>query len=149
MPHRVFYLPALLFLLSLVGCSKYVGVDGTVKWSDGSPLTEGTIIFEGATHSALGDIQKDGTFKMGMVKPGEGMPPGDYKVTIAGGEGALVAPSGKPLYDPKFANPKETPLTATVVSGKNAPFEFTVARNPELTPQDDIPPPVIPNPEGL
>ena len=42
-------------------------VTGTVKFSDGSPLTSGTVSFNSDGFSTFGDIQSDGTCEVGAL----------------------------------------------------------------------------------
>jgi hypothetical protein len=55
-----------------------------VSFSDGMPLPTGTIIFEDDTHTFSANINEDGEFRMGMLREGEGLPAGKYKVAIVG-----------------------------------------------------------------
>ncbi|MDR1492260.1 MAG: hypothetical protein LBT05_06030 [Planctomycetaceae bacterium] len=71
----------LLLLLSMIGCGD-VKVEGKVTFSDGTPLSTGKIIFEDATHTFTAKIREDGTFRLGKLKDGEGIPAGRYKVGV-------------------------------------------------------------------
>lgn len=71
-------------LFSLVGCSN-AKVDGTVKFKDGTPLTEGKILFEAPkVGSVSGMIKNDGSFQLGTLKDGDGVPRGSYRGKIIG-----------------------------------------------------------------
>ncbi|MDR0392307.1 MAG: hypothetical protein LBH59_10405 [Planctomycetaceae bacterium] len=72
-----------ILLLSLVGCSGNIKVSGTVKYTDGSPLTLGTVIFGNGNNQYQGDIKNDGTFKIEGINAGSGIPKGQYKVWLA------------------------------------------------------------------
>lgn len=82
-------LPLLMLLLSgsfLIGCSGGGGTTkagGIVKY-DGKPLTRGTLEFYpvGGGRTANATIEEDGTFVLSYRKPGDGLPPGEYKVAI-------------------------------------------------------------------
>jgi major membrane immunogen (membrane-anchored lipoprotein) len=76
-------LPLLLILL-VTGCSNSIKVSGKVTFSDGSPLDTGNVIFENEYHSFRGKIQKDGTFRLGRLKDGDGIIAGKYQVAIVG-----------------------------------------------------------------
>lgn len=56
---------------------------GIVKFK-GEPLTTGTIEFYpvGGGRSSNSVIQSDGTFTLSYRKPGDGLPPGEYKVAV-------------------------------------------------------------------
>src|SRR5262245_36789853 len=79
--------PAALLLLLVAGCSSRLAeVHGTVTLADGSPLTRGQIVFEGeidgAPVSARGEVKPDGSYRMSTYRPGDGVPPGKYRVLI-------------------------------------------------------------------
>jgi hypothetical protein len=79
---------ALLLLLGVTGCGgKSYPVHGKVTYPDGTPLTEGLVVFEqqqegGKAIMARGDIQPDGTYRLSTNKPGDGVPPGKYRVMV-------------------------------------------------------------------
>jgi hypothetical protein len=67
-----------LILVSFIGCSGGVKVSGTVTYSDGSPLTLGSVVLTNGTNQHQGDINTDGTFRITGVRP-----KGTYQVCIA------------------------------------------------------------------
>ncbi|MDR1960359.1 MAG: carboxypeptidase-like regulatory domain-containing protein [Planctomycetaceae bacterium] len=75
----------ILFLLlqGLLGCSHAITVKGKVTFSDGTPLEIGKVVFENDQRTFTGKIQKEGTFSMGQLKEGQGIPPGKYRVYIS------------------------------------------------------------------
>src|ERR1041384_6176679 len=78
---------AVCLTLSLAGCgSKKYPVRGTVTLEDGTPLTRGLVIFErvegGPPLTARGNVLPDGRYELSTEKPGDGVPPGRYKVAI-------------------------------------------------------------------
>ena len=76
----------LVFILCcpfFVGCGE-LSVTGKVTLTDGTPVTKGKVYFENGSFSATGDIQKDGSYRMGTGTKGNGIPPGQYKVAIMG-----------------------------------------------------------------
>ena len=81
-------LAALIFLtLPLAGCgAKFYTVRGTVTLDDGKPLEKGLVVFErvdgGPPVTARGNVGPDGRFELSTEKPGDGVPPGRYKVLI-------------------------------------------------------------------
>jgi len=73
--------------LSIAGCgdgTKTYNVTGTVKFTDGSPLTTGTVIFAGENVASQGEIQPDGSYALGTNAADDGAPAGSYKVFLAG-----------------------------------------------------------------
>jgi len=82
--------------------------------------------------SARGIVQPDGTFRLTTDKPNDGALAGAYKVMVVeagrkplgGGDGTLLAPG---VLDSRYADPRTTDLTATVVPGKNV-IKLTVRR---------------------
>jgi len=99
-------------------------VSGRVAFADGTPLTEGMVVFdavaENAAVGARGVIGSDGAFRMGTRGDGDGVPAGRYRVAIAlparNGDTGAVNTSG-PAIAPRF--------TAFETSG----LEFTVEQN--------------------
>jgi hypothetical protein len=126
---------ALLIAIPMVGCGRgvsYVPVTGTVKYSDGS-VPKGdiaTITFQPAaagpeTKGASGTINKDGTYSIHTVTPGDGALPGEYKVTVHVMQGY---PRGRSVVADKFTKRDVTPLNATVEASGENKFDFTVER---------------------
>jgi hypothetical protein len=107
---RLAAMALLLFLAA--GCGEGgIGVSGTVKFSDGSPLTKGTVVFEGEMRSFRGILSDSGEFSLSDSSSVEGtVTPGEYKVYIVDaieGAGGSVEPIGMD-YD-KEGNPTEEP----------------------------------------
>ena len=75
-------LVGVVMLVACAGCGGRVQVSGKVTFSDGTPLTYGTINFANDTTMCKGQIESDGTYKMRTFKPGDGVPKGTYKVYI-------------------------------------------------------------------
>ena len=69
--------------LFFVGCGD-PSVSGKVLLTDGTPVTTGKVYFEKGSFAATGTIQKDGSYRMGTTKEGNGVPTGKYKVAIMG-----------------------------------------------------------------
>lgn len=125
----------LVLLAGLSGCGqKFAPVTGTVKYTDGKPLTGGMIVFYPANGSealpADGQIKPDGTFTLRTKKPGDGVMPGEYTVGISGPpiEGDFVeeGTTPPPAVDPKFTDPQKSGLKATVPA-EGGTFTFTVS----------------------
>jgi hypothetical protein len=127
-----------LALTGAAGCggTHLYPVRGTVAFKDGAPITPlvgGQVVFEplepGAKESARGEIQPDGTFRLGTYQNGDGAPPGQYQVLVM-----PPAPSPSDEKRPKpqvmqrrYQRPNETPLKFTVTRGDNE-YPITVER---------------------
>src|SRR5262249_14412620 len=97
-------------LLALTGCgNRLYPVRGTVTLEDGTPITKGMIICErfegGPAVSAQGAIQSDGTYRLGTTKPGDGLPPGKYRVLINAMDLSDLPDDKKDIpFDSKYLN---------------------------------------------
>jgi len=74
----------IVVVLCATGCSSKVKVSGKVTFPDGSPLTVGKVAFETESFVATGVLQEDGTYILGTESERDGIPPGLYKVYVAG-----------------------------------------------------------------
>jgi hypothetical protein len=111
--------------LSFGGCGsgKYP-VRGTVTLEDGSPLTRGLVIFErvdgGPPVTARGNVQADGRYELSTERPGDGAPPGRYKVAINPLDTSDVPDEHKALpFDVKYLNLSTSGLECEVQAGVN------------------------------
>jgi len=126
---RLFSLLAVVALVAVAGCSGRAQVSGKVTFSDGTPLTCGVVNFTNDSTICKGDINReDGTFKMRTFKPGDGVPPGTYKVYLTQTsdfhDSGKTAQTGDASYTVmgvatstvpnKYGNPDESGLTVTV-----------------------------------
>ncbi len=124
-----------LILLVSIGCSDKRPLSGKVTFSDnGEPLTKGAVFFTTPTFVAQGDLKKDGTYTVGSLDLDDGIPPGDYKVYIAGADDITYRNVGdrkvevrKSLIDPKYRSSEESGLTFTV-DGSTRTFNIEVDR---------------------
>jgi hypothetical protein len=78
----------LAVVLGLTGCgSGRFPVTGRVLFEDGSPLEEGQVICESQEGEvkvmARGVLARDGSFRLGTERPGDGVPPGKYHVLVS------------------------------------------------------------------
>lgn len=95
-------------------------VTGTVRFPDGSPLTDGRLVIsygESALLQANAYVQSDGSFRVGEIKDGDGMRAGTVSVGVMGltwncsPAGAMTA-----VYhcDPKYFYPETSGLVFEV-----------------------------------
>ena len=121
----------ILACLIVAGCGGqgFVPAGGKVAFDDGTPLEGGGITFQTETFMAQGEIRSDGTFTLSSLKPGDGLPPGTYKVVIGWSD---YDANERIVHhvDPIFADPMTTTLTAEVVKGGKGQnqFEFVVTK---------------------
>ena len=115
-----------LCFLGLTGCnSGRYQVEGTVKYADGTPVDGGTVIAEGTVEGKLvalqANIEKDGSFKLGGLAPGDGAMPGSYRaivMPVALGDSEIAA--GKtPSVSGKYTKFDSSGITFEVTKGKN------------------------------
>ncbi|HXG09605.1 MAG TPA: hypothetical protein VNK04_07430 [Gemmataceae bacterium] len=97
-------------------------VEGRVVYRDGTPFTQGLVVFEpleaDVRVSAIGEIHKDGTFRLGTYSETDGVPEGRYRVLVV--PPMPAGESSKPLpIDVKYIRLETSPLEYTVVRGKN------------------------------
>lgn len=118
--------------ISLAGCAPQMyPVRGNVTLEDGTPLTKGLVIFErvegGPALTARGDIRADGQYELSTERPGDGVPPGRYKVAINPLDGSDAPDEEKVLpFDSKYMNMKTSGLECEVKSGEtNYPIKLT------------------------
>src|SRR5262245_8744703 len=76
-----------LLLVGGAGCGRRMcPVEGKVVYRDGSPFTKGKVVFEPLEAevkvSALGEVHKDGTFRLGTYGEADGVPEGRYRVLV-------------------------------------------------------------------
>lgn len=137
MKHSPYLLVFLLVLVFFAGCSKKIKVHGSVRFSDGVPLTEGTVFLSDGLLMYHGEIAPDGSFRLGEIREGDGMPPGRYSAWVAANKeeyetDAQGKPTGKRiktnLIDPKYTNRKTSGLTFEIMPGKRNAIEITVEK---------------------
>ena len=113
------------------GCSSagLYSVTGKVTDEAGQPiegLTGSEVSFEGGSSSSVGEIKADGSFTLYTNKPGDGVPPGDYKVYFPRRriDSEREAPQS---IAAKFEKPETSNLEVKVEPKSNR-FEFKVTR---------------------
>jgi hypothetical protein len=120
-------------LFCFAGCgSGMQPVRGKVTLPDGKPAAGSQVVFEsdkeGKKISARGDVLEDGTFVMSTVNPGDGVPPGKYKVQVnpppmVNAEGPYTSP-----FNAKYSNFNTSGLEFEVKSGVRNEFPIQVAK---------------------
>jgi hypothetical protein len=124
-------LKALLLLLGIVGgCSQndsLATVEGIVRL-EGQPLRTGTVRFvPTAGRAATGQIQSDGTFKLGTFGESDGAVTGIHKVAIIAYE---TAGDGRPAYEAGAqANKPLVPQRYMAVGTSGLTFEVKPGEN--------------------
>ena len=123
-----------LVLFAAGGCGpRLYPVRGTVTYPDGRPVTEGLVVFEsdGAAKpvSARGEIQPDGRYRLSTFRPGDGVPPGKYRVLVAprSDPNAVDRAPKPPPFDPRFASFQTSGLEVDVAAG-TAEYPIQVAQ---------------------
>lgn len=114
------------------GCGDNQKLTGKVVFSDGEPLTTGTVLFSSGTFLSRSFIKPDGSFAVGSLKEDDGIPPGKYKVYITDAIEAVPNPKMpgeemmKPLIAGKYASRDTTPLEIEIPGEKV--YNITVER---------------------
>ncbi len=112
-----------LLLLAVGGCGRYAPVRGKVTLEDGTPVTSGTVIFESKEAdkplTARGDIQTDGSYQLSTDRPGDGVPPGWYRVLVAPPPQNPDGPPVKEVFDRRYGAFATSGLEFEVKSGSN------------------------------
>lgn len=120
-----------VFLLLAVGCSSSEPagrVSGKVTYQ-GAPVTEGVVIFSNSSTGVSAEATIDGDGGYTITTRTGGLPPGEYKVTVAPPEiatpsdGGNSAPGTMPKevdnIPQKYRDPATTPLTLNIQDGDN------------------------------
>ena len=120
--------------LFLIGCSDHVSLSGRVTYSDdGTPLETGTVFFEAETFQARGPIGADGKYTLATHRPGDGLPPGRYKVYVGGASRYDTRSDGSitqvMLITYDYAGPDTLGLVVDVDRSTRT-FDFQVDRAP-------------------
>lgn len=107
-------------------------VHGKVTLADGKPAAGSQVVFEsdqaGKKTTARGDVQADGSFELSTFKPGDGVPPGKYKVQVnpppmVNAEAAYVSP-----FNAKYTNFATSGLEFEVKRGAKNDYPIQVTK---------------------
>jgi hypothetical protein len=126
--------PALL-LLTAAGCGpRLYPVRGKVTYPDGTPVTEGTVVFESQggekPRTSRGTIRADGGYELATHKPGDGVPAGKYRALVAPkyDPNAVDRPKGPPPFDPRYTSFETSGLEFEVTAAGPNEFPIRVTR---------------------
>jgi hypothetical protein len=122
-----------LLITFFVGCGPGMQpVRGKVTLPDGKPAAASQVVFEseqeGKKISARGDVRQDGSYELSTFKPGDGVPPGKYKVQVnpppmVNAEGPNTSP-----FNAKFSNFQTSGLEFEVKVGHRNEFPIQVTK---------------------
>ena len=110
---RFYYSLTLLCLFFTVGCGGSVIVKGTAKMADGTAVESGTVHFYGEKNDMYTATITGGVFRPGVLRDGDGIPPGAYAISVVGVTNEV--PDSNP--DPYEDNP--TPSVSLIHSRYN------------------------------
>jgi hypothetical protein len=114
-------------LLLTTGCSQeeWGYLEGVVRLN-GSPVGPGAISLEPLDPSRAGAVARfgeDGKYSIMSARRKPGAPPGEYRVSIQGGENLTAETSGPPpktKIPPRYGTPAGSNLTVTIEPGNNS-----------------------------
>jgi hypothetical protein len=112
--------------LAFGGCSTSATnpVSGKVVYTDGSPATDlvgHTVSFDCAEHKvgASGEIQADGTFRLGTFEDNDGAMAGMHRVAISAPLPPVDAPAPLLVIDKKYGDMSTSGLEVEIKPGPN------------------------------
>jgi len=124
-----------LSLFACLGCGDQHRLKGKVTFADGQPVTKGTVIFSNASFQARGEIQSDGSYTVSSTGKNDGLPKGEYQVTVSGvtktvSGGNNPMPFPVTLCHDRYANVDTTDISCTVPVSRNT---FDIVLDPHPT----------------
>ena len=129
----------LLALNMLSGCNGNSRLSGKVTFSDGEPVKQGMVIFTTDTFQARGEIQKDGSYTVSSRGKNDGIPQGNYRVSLTGvvkidtQNGRNPMPFPVTICDEKYLKPETSGLTCTIPAAGNR-FDIVLDPHPKNYP---------------
>ena len=131
------FIVVLLFaFLFLIGCNSNAQVSGTVTFSDGTPYTNGRVIYEQGATSVIGRLDESGNFQLYSEKPGDGVPAGSFRGFISHNApspaemGRINERVPPPPFAPKYADVGTAGLTFDVKPREKKKLEIVLERAP-------------------
>jgi len=115
----------ILPLCIVLGCGGGTAVTGTVKFADGTPFTEGDVVFENESMNIIGYLDSQGRFSLFQVKPGDQVPPGIYRGAITPRVGVVI-----PV---KYTSSATSGLEIVVEPGKPVHLDIVMEPDPPGT----------------
>jgi hypothetical protein len=120
-------------LLATAGCGGNLQpVRGKVTLPDGSPAAGSLVVVEseidGKTISARGDVQTDGTYELSTYQPGDGVPPGKYRVLVAPPPVANIDAPTRPPFHAKYSSFQTSGLEFEVKAHEKNEFPIHVTK---------------------
>ena len=143
-------LGATLLALLLNGCggksTPTTKVEGAITYK-GQPIKQGTIAFHPLNvldglprRIATGAISPDGTYSVSTFVKGDGVIPGEYKITIASREAAKTFDSSdeevaalKSFIPKIYASSEQSPLKGTIAADASEPVRLDFILEGELS----------------
>ncbi len=111
MPRIVSILSCLLLLGAAIGCSQQTenAVYGTIHYDDGTPLSQGELIFDDGSYSDIAPIDSEGNFAVE-----KGLPAGTYKITLGGVLEPDATGNYAPIVHKRYLDYRSTDLSIQV-----------------------------------
>jgi len=104
------------------GCGSNIKAGGTVVFSDGTPLDRGMVVLASPTNQYTGMIHGDGSFKLGGLNPGDGLPAGTYRASVL----YAVDDLENSLVSGKYTSAETSGLVFEISKKKHAPLKIVV-----------------------
>ena len=125
---KAFCTTAIGLMVLVAGCQRgqKTAVTGRVVRHDGTPLKGATVIARSDETGkwARGTTDADGRYELGAAIAGDGIPPGDYLVTIMEDLGDSMQKT--PTVPGKYVSPTTSKLQLKVTAGKKVEFDITL-----------------------
>lgn len=135
--HSCFFSFFVLLLIQLfcIGCGNFQRLGGTVVYSDDeTPVADCQVVFTDGVYNSRGTTNEKGEYTVTSMKPGDGIPRGEYKVYIGGAEiietkfiDGTEHTTSISLIDGKYRSPETSGLTFTA-DGKTRRFDIKLDR---------------------
>jgi hypothetical protein len=128
----------LVILIFCAGCSQKIKTHGKVRYSDGTPLTKGNVFLSNGLQMFQGTINQDGSFYLGEIRDGDGIPVGNYSAWISGANTTEYEldqkgeRTGKQkdiiIIDPKYTDRETSGLNFEIKPGQKNDLEIIVEK---------------------